>query len=142
MKMTALTLITCFLFASLGAPPSHTSTIFVSGGINPFMKVWDASGMVESGRNPYAYHATDQKGGSWGIVQIGKPMLDAYNRENSTHYVPRDCFDVSVSKKVFMWHFQKYYPDIEAGCRAWNGGGNWKHKKATLIYYKKIQKHL
>ena len=142
MKMTILTLISCFVFASLTAPPAPSAVIFDAEGVNPFLKVWNASGIVESGKNPHAYHATDQKAGSWGIVQIGKPMLNAYNRDNGTNSVPRDCFDVSISRKVFMWHFQKYYPNIEAGCRSWNGGNNWKHKKSTINYWKKIQKHL
>lgn len=135
-------LITWLFYSSLAAPPAPSVMIFASEGINPFVKVWNASGIVESGNNTNAYNATDQKGGSWGKVQIGQSMLDAFNKANGTHYVLHDCLDESVSKKVFMWHFQNHYPNIEAACRSWNGGSNWKHKKSTYAYYLKIKKNL
>lgn len=139
-----MTIILIFIlwFSQLAAPPSGGIAIEVSEGINPFAGVWAASTSIESSNNPYAYNEKDQVGGSWGIVQIGQSMLSAYNHANSTNYVLSDCFDVEVSRRIFMWHHQKYYPDIEAGCRSWNGGNNWRQKTQTKDYYWKIQKFL
>lgn len=139
--MTIL-LISIMYFQILQAPPNGAGTIFVSEGVNPFENLWNATGTVESGLNPFAYNATDQKGGSWGIVQIGESMLNAFNAENRTNYVLSDCFDVSVSRSIFMWHFQKQYPNIEAASRSWNGGRDWKRKKSTARYFAKVQSYL
>jgi len=137
-----LTLIFSMFLSVLSAPPSNSIVVFEAVNLNPFQSLWIATTIVESGGDPFAYNATDQKGGSWGIVQIGQSMLNAFNAENRTNYVLNDCFDVSVSKKVFMWHFQKQYPDIEAASRSYNGGVNWKNKKSTEKYYLKVKKHL
>lgn len=142
MKKIMGTLILILFTSLLQAPPNNASVIFASEGMNPFENLFKAVCQVESSGNPFAYNATDQKGGSWGIVQIGESMLNAFNAENRTNFVLNDCFDVSVSRSIFMWHFQKQHPDIEAASRSWNGGRDWKRKKSTARYFAKVKYYL
>jgi len=103
---------------------------------HPYEKIWQAAIYVESRGDPFAVNPLDPNGGSWGIVQIGQLKLNEYNLEHGTNLVLKDCFDVEISKKIFMHHMAKYN-DIETAIRGWNGSG-----PKTLEYWSLIQKAL
>ncbi len=121
----------------LSAPPAGCLSILAGESVNPYDNVWKAISVIESGNNRFAVNFEDPNGGSYGIVQIGQLKLNEYNTANGTDYKLADCFDVEVSRKIFMWHFMKYGTDIETASKAWNGSG-----PMTNIYWDKVRKQL
>ena len=136
-----LTLILGLISASLMAPPAPGVLMLQSEAVKPYEGIWNATCAVESDYNPFAINLNDPNGGSWGVAQIGQQKLDEYNNAYGTKYIITDCFDVEVSKKVFMWHCMKYY-DAETACRVWNGGYNGMNMESTFDYYELIKTHL
>jgi hypothetical protein len=134
-KMKRILLIVFML--SLAITPFATTEreIAIAAGeaINPFTEVWNAACIVESQGDASAYNDQDPNGGSHGIVQIGHMKLDDYNADNGTSYTLEDCYDVNISRKIFMWHYMQYGTDIETACKAWNGSG-----PMTEIYWLKV----
>lgn len=135
--MLTLTFITCLFCALLTAPPSPCVMIFASEGINPYIGAWNATCAIESRFDPFAHNSKDPNGGSFGIAQIGQLKLNEYNQANNTNYHLKDCYDVSISQKIFFWHCMKYGTDIKTACKAWNGSG-----PATIEYWKLVSSRL
>ena len=140
MKMITLTLITCFFCASLGAPPAPSTMIFESEGINPYEALWNATTIVESGKNAFAVGDKHLKEYSYGIVQIRKTRLDDFYRQTGIRYDVADMYDTLKSKQVFMHYCTGL--NMEKISREWNGGNKGMKKKSTLKYWRKIQSKL
>lgn len=138
--MTILTLITCFLFSSLTAPPASSVMIFASEGINPYQALWNATTIVESGKNAFAIGDKHLKQHSYGIAQIRKTRLDDFYKQTGIRYDVTDMYDTVKSKQVFMYYCTGN--DLERISRMWNGGVRGMKKKSTLNYWHKIKKHL
>jgi hypothetical protein len=135
MKKVMIILI-MLISVKVSAPPAGLM-IPAGQSINPYLDAWQATGAVESSNNRFAVNYKDPNGGSYGIVQIGQLKLDEYNAANGTNYQLADCFDIEVSRKIFMWHYMKYGIDIETASKAWNGSG-----PATEEYWRKISAEL
>ena len=136
--MTTLILITCFFCGSLGAPPAPSATIFASDGINPYDALWNATTIVESGKNAFAVGDKHLIGYSYGIAQIRQVRLDDYYQRTGIRYDVTDMYDTIKSKQIFMWYASQMGPyNMETIARRWNGSG-----EMTKIYWKKIKRHL
>lgn len=129
---TILILFLFLLSTHSKTPDAPVLYIQESEGINPYTKIWNVVCYVESKNNPFAVNSNDPNGGSFGIAQIGRLKIAEFNKANGTNYTPMDCFNVDLSKRVFIWHCMNYH-NIEAAVKAWNGSG-----KATLEYWQKI----
>jgi hypothetical protein len=125
-----LILLLNILSIALFAPVSGTIIIFSPKIINPFIRVWQAVKIVETGNNPdtinYHEHA-------YGPGQIHQEKLDDYNLANGTSYTLMDCLNEGISRKIFLWHCSKYN-DTDLAIRRWNGSG-----PATFEYLAKVK---
>ena len=120
------------------APTSGALVIFRSEGINPFLRVWNAVCMEESRMDSMAYNKNDPNGGSHGISQIGLLRLLDYNRKTGSYYTILDLYNVTVSKRIFMYYASQIGPyEIDYLIRKWNGSG-----PKTYGYLKKVKSHL
>lgn len=133
MKMMLLTIFILMFSIPVFAPVERVFYINKTEGINPYEAIWNATCAVESSFDPFAYNSIDPNGGSFGIVQIGRLKLNEYNEANGTNYHLQDCYDVGISRKIFMWHCMKY-TDIETASKKWNGSGPLVEE-----YYKKVK---
>jgi hypothetical protein len=103
----------------LSAPPNRCLVIAKEEGINPYLKIWEAVKVIESGNNNYAINF---KEGAYGAGQIRKIKLDWYFQRTGIKHELRDCFDAEVSKSIFMYHMMQYDDENKAIMR-WNGKG-------------------
>lgn len=108
--------------------------------VNPYEILWEAVCVVESHNNPLAYNSAEK---AFGIAQIRPIFLKEYENQTGIHYDPKDCFDVVVSKKVFM-HFaaQIGHHNPEKIMRNYNGGPRGMSKQSTKVYWNKIQEEM
>lgn len=136
MKKKLIVILLLWIPVQLLAPAERCLTIIQTEAINPYIPYWNAVGYVESRFDPYAINKEDPNGGSHGIVQIGQEKLDEYNTANGTHYTLQDCYDIEISRKIFMWHMMQFN-DIEIAVKRWNGSG-----PKTLDYWELIQNRL
>ena len=135
MTILLTTIMICF---KLSAPPSGTVAIFDDPGVNPFQSLWEATCIVESGKDRFAI---GDNGKSYGIAQIQQSRLNDYFNRTGIRYTLQDMFDVEKSRQIFMFYAQLHgLYQVEALCREWNGGNDWRQIKATKVYYRKIQK--
>ena len=137
MTILLTTIMICF---KLSAPPSGAVAIFETPGYNPFESLWNATCIVESGKDRFAI---GDNGKSWGIAQIQQSRLNDYFNRTGIRYTLQDMFDVQKSRQIFMFYAGLHGPyQQERICRMWNGGWNYQRIRATKVYYRKIQAHL
>ena len=132
MKLLIIILLLCVPLKLL-APVNKAFYIGVLKPVNPYEKLWDAVKALESSNNPFAINYLE---GAFGISQIRQIKLDWYFNQTGKRYILVDCFDVEVSREIFMYHCCQY-PDLESSAKAWNGSG-----PLTIIYWGKIKKHI
>ena len=130
-----LTILITILSLRLTAPIDVSIVIGKDESIQPYEAIWKAVCKVESGGNPYAIGDRHMKHYSYGIAQIRQERLNDYNRQTGNNYKLTDMFDVTLSKKVFMYYASQYDTHkIDEMIRAWNGSG-----KQTYIYLHKVK---
>ena len=101
--------------------------------INPYMNIWDAISMAESHKNCKAYNSRER---ATGIVQIRPIRLKDYNQRTNSHYKLSDCFNIEVSKKIFMYYAEKFKPhEYNKIATDWN-------KCKNNSYWNIVKKHL
>jgi len=105
-----------------------------------YRTVFTAIAKIESSLNPKAYN---RKENAVGIVQIRKLYLIDANKQLGTNYKHRDCYDVTVSYKLFKAYMKGYKATTFEECiRLHNLGPRWKRKswKADIFYNKVIER--
>ena len=114
------------------APPSDTlfipetqPIVYYDGGY--YQPLIRAIYLYESGCNPYAVNTTENAHGGF---QIRQNRLDHYNKLNGTNYVLTDCYDLELSKKIFLYFTthdssgREIKPKSwEQAAKNWNGSG-------------------
>jgi hypothetical protein len=61
-----------------------------------------------------------------------------YNQRTGSKYILEDCYDIEISKKIFMYYARKNrYQDYELIARSWNGSG-----LLTMDYWERIKAYL
>ena len=133
MKLTILILL---ISASLKAPSYPAIVIPAGEVINGYEAIWKAICQVESSGNRFAIGDKHLKEKSYGIVQLRQVKLDWYYKRTGIKYSIKDCYKVSVSKEIFMYHMNQY-SDVDEAIKKWNGSG-----KQTYIYLAKVKKEL
>ena len=134
--MALIFIIITLFFSCLTAPPNVRLVIVEAEAIRPYENIWLATCIVESGNNPFAIGDRHLKDKSYGIVQVRQVKLDWYYNRTGIKYSLKDCYKVSVSKEIFMYHMNQY-SDVDEAIKKWNGSG-----KQTYIYLAKIKKEL
>ena len=104
----------------LSAPSVNSVAIFRTKGINPYVEIYNAVSIVESGKTDYKINF---KEGAFGRVQIRSCKLHNFNKATGKNYQLRDCFNESVSREIFMWHIFRYGMNTEIAIKKWNGKG-------------------
>jgi len=111
--------------------------------INPYERIYEATGYVESRFDDNAIGDKHLKQHSYGRVQVRQTRLNDYARQTGKKYNVTFMFVEEYSREVFFWYASQYdYRDIEAISRAWNAGPNWKKVKASEKYYLRVKKVL
>jgi hypothetical protein len=126
-----------FLFTTIPvlAPESNFLVLGRSSGINPYMSLLYAVGMVETQGNTLAYNEFENAAG---IFQIRQVRVDDYNRRTGSDYVLGDMFDYSVSERIFLYFASAAGPyEFEKIAKSWNGSG-----PMTEHYWKRVKKYL
>jgi len=103
--------------------------------------LWEAVCAVESGGNALAI---GDKGRAAGIAQIWARTVTDINRFAGTKYTLNDRFDPVKSREMFNLYVEHYGKgrSVEFKARLWNGGPQGASKRATLVYWRKIQSKL
>jgi hypothetical protein len=133
MKKMVLTIILILSISRLFAPCGPALFISKTEGINPYLQIWEAVKVIETGSTPDTINYIE---GAYGPGQIRQAKLDDYNQAHGTNYTLMDCMNEGLSRKIFCWHCSKFN-DIDLAIRRWNGSG-----PATYEYLKKIKTRL
>lgn len=129
----------CFLILAfslnVSAPCWNAFTIYELPPVNPFEKLVNAVGMVETMGNTNAFNPVE---GAIGIFQIRPIRILDYNRRTGSRMTRYDLFDYENSRKVFLYYASQIGPyNIELIARNWNGSGHhtndyWDRVKRLL----------
>ncbi len=135
--MKKLILILCIAFYGDLAvcPPNNTLTIEIKPPISPFKALLEATAFIESSGDP---NALNRKEMAFGLYQIRAIRLRDYNQRTGKSYSLQDCYNIEISKEIYLYYASKFHPsDLEHIARSWNGTG-----QKTVEYWHKIEKHL
>lgn len=133
MKRILIILAMSLIVGRATAPPNDRIYLPEANQIKPFERAWQAVCIVESNNNPRAYNPIEM---ATGVSQIRPIRLNDYNKRTGKNYKLEDCYDVEISKEIFMYYCSNPY-DIEKTCKSWNGSG-----PKTEEYWSKIEKAL
>lgn len=101
--------------------------------INPYETIWTAICMAESHNNSNAYNWLEE---ATGIVQIRPIRLLDYNQRTGSNYKLIDCYNVQVSKKIFMYYATQFEPtEYDKIASDWN-------KCTTTAYWLRIKPYM
>jgi hypothetical protein len=132
-----LTIVAILLLSSFRvlAPSTALLTIGKPAPIEPYTKLINAIGMVETKWDTLAYNPVEQ---AVGVFQIRPIRLKDYNKRTGSKYKMKDIYNYKVSEKIFLYYASKAGPnDFERIARNWNGSGI-----RTYYYWAQVQKHL
>lgn len=101
----------------------------------PFRRLIDAIGVVETGSDTLAWNPEEEAAG---FFQIRPIRLEDYNRRTGSSYTMKDMFSYRISEKIFLYYASLFSPyDLETIARSWNGSG-----EMTIAYWQKVKEHL
>lgn len=133
-KIILVTVLLSFTFRVL-APSRETLTIYVSRPEDPFKRLINAIGIVETNCDTIAYNPVEQ---AVGFFQIRPIRLNDFNKRTGNKYKMKDLYDYHISEKIFLFYATKIGPyDFEKIARKWNGSGS-----KTIYYWNRVQKLL
>jgi len=119
----------------VSAPEAKVLTVFVSDPVDPYERLVNAIIRVESKGDTLAYNQIEE---AVGAFQIRPIRLRDYNNRTGSSYTYSDCFNLKISKEIFIYYAHKIgYPNYESIAREWNGSG-----KTTIDYWKKVRLYL
>ncbi len=126
-----------FLFISLKVTAPELDVIFIyrPDPVDAYERLINAVIQVECGGNVMAYNLTEK---ATGPLQIRPVRLLDYNRRTGNNHTLEECYDLEISKKIFLYYAKRTgYPHYELIARNWNGSG-----KMTMQYWKKVKEFL
>lgn len=128
-------LLLIFVFIRAAAPGANMIILPASHPVEPFARLIQAIGIVETMGDELAYNELEN---AVGVLQIRQVRVDDYNRRTGSTYTLADMFNYEISEKVFLYFASLIGPyDFERIARAWNGSG-----PMTALYWERIKKHL
>jgi hypothetical protein len=90
---------------------------------------------VESKSNPL-YHNEHEN--AVGVAQIRQIRVDDYNLRTGSYIKLEDCYNVEVSRRIFMYYAELYGVDhMDEAIKRWNGSG-----EKTDKYLEKVKQQL
>lgn len=124
-----------FLNMSVYAPSRPSLPVFEDKAVEPFRRLINAIGMVETGHDTLAYNPVEEAAG---YFQIRPIRLRDYNIRTGSNYAMKDLYNYEVSEKIFLYYASQIGPyDFETIARRWNGSGSM-----TIEYWKKVKANL
>jgi hypothetical protein len=121
--------------ARASAPGLSVIFIFASKPVDGYERLVKAVIMVESSGDTLAFNKTEE---AFGAFQIRPIRLLDYNQRTGKNYTNKDCFNLKISKEIFLYYARKIsYCDYQSIARSWNGSG-----KSTLEYWEKVKINL
>ena len=127
-----LTFVILMFSAILTAPPNYSVVVFESEVINYYDPLIKAIVDYESKGDIFAFNFLEQ---ACGPMQIRPCRIDHYNKLTGSNYTTEDCFDMKLSRDVFLYFARgKSY---EMAAKNWNGSG-----PMTINYWNQIQSRL
>jgi hypothetical protein len=117
------------------APNPKVGFIMFPEPIDAYSKLIKAVIQVESMGDTLAYNNIEE---AIGAFQIRPIRLMDYNQRTGNNYKLADCYNLRISKEIFMYYARRSaLPDYELIARRWNGSG-----KATTDYWEKVKSKL
>lgn len=136
LNLKCVSMIFFLLLASrASAPDLKVGFVIYSEPVDAYNRLIEAVIQVESMGDTSAYNIFEQAIGAFQIRPIR--LLD-YNQRTGSNYKPDDCFNLRISKEIFMYYAKRVaFSDYELIARSWNGSG-----EATLGYWEKVKANL
>ena len=135
MKHILLIITFLLLCRVLLAPESRAFFIERAEKINPYKKIIEAVGWVESRHDTLAINWDEY---AYGFFQIRDIRVRDYNRRISANYTVNDMLNYRIAEKVFMYYATRIgWRNPEKIARDWNGSG-----KKTIEYWNKVKREL
>lgn len=133
-KIVSITFLVLFAFKAY-APSSVSLYLFDTPSIEPFRKLINAIGMVETKYDTMAYNPVE---GAVGYFQIRPIRLKDYNKRTGSNYSINDMYNYKISEKIFLYYASQIGTyNFEQIAKNWNGSG-----KKTIQYWKRVKKYL
>jgi hypothetical protein len=134
-KIVMLTLLLTFAFKVFAPTSEKTLTIIRTTAVEPYNKLIQAIGMVETQYDTLAFNPLEM---AVGYFQIRPIRLVDYNSRTGSNYSRNDLFNYKISEKIFLYYASEIGPyDFERIARTWNGSG-----KSTIQYWEQVKKIL
>jgi hypothetical protein len=103
--------------------------------VEPFKRLVNAIGMVETRYDTLAYNPVEE---AVGFFQIRPIRVEDYNKRTGSNYQLKQMYDYKISEKIFLYYASKLGPDnFEQIARNWNGSG-----PKTIYYWNRVRKYL
>lgn len=136
LNLKCVSMIFFLLLASrASAPDLKVGFVIYSEPVDAYNRLIEAVIQVESMGDTSAYNIFEQAIGAFQIRPIR--LLD-YNQRTGSNYKPDDCYNLRISKEIFMYYAKRVaFSDYELIARSWNGSG-----EATLGYWEKVKANL
>ena len=133
-KIVSITFLLMFAFKAF-APSSDSLVILNTQPVEPFKKLINAIGMVETKYDTLAYNPVEE---AVGYFQIRPIRVEDYNKRTGSNYTKKDLYDYKISEKIFLYYASQIGPyNFERIAKNWNGSG-----KSTIQYWKQVKKYL
>jgi hypothetical protein len=132
-----------FFFAFRVFAPDHRKLVITEGTpVQPFRKLIQAIGMVETRQDTFAYNPEEH---AVGYFQIRPIRLDDYNTRTGNDYSMKDLYNYHISEKIFLFYASGIGPyKFEEIAKKWNGSGEqtalyWKNVKSKLSLFQAVK---
>jgi hypothetical protein len=135
-------LIISFLTLSrlLFAPGSGAVVVGEAEVVNPYQRIIEAVGWVESRHDTFAVNRVEQ---AYGYFQVRQVRLKDYYRLTGVRYSLQDMFDYDKAERVFMYYARTIgWREPEVIARSWNGGDCGMKLRDTVKYWKQVKAQL
>jgi len=117
------------------APGDRSLIIVHSTPVEPFQKLINAIGKVETGFDTLAYNPVEE---AVGYFQIRPIRLEDYNKRTGSNYSKSDLYNYKISEKIFLYYASEIGPyNFEKIAKNWNGSGI-----KTIYYWKQVSRYL
>ena len=133
-KIVSITFLLSVGFTAF-APTSVSLIIMGTLPIEPYKRLINAIGMVETKYDTLAYNPVEE---AVGYFQIRPIRVKDYNRRTGSNFTKNDMFDYKISEKIFLYYASLIGPyNLEKIAMNWNGSG-----PSTKHYWNRVKKFL
>ena len=117
------------------APAGKSLVIVATNAEEPFKRLINAIGMVETKFDTLKYNPVEE---AVGYFQIRPIRLLDYNNRTGSKYSLNDLFRYDISEKIFLYYATEIGPyNFERIAKNWNGKG-----RETIHYWNHVKRYL